>query len=114
MWTHEDRVTCRRCPLDCVGTRRRHPHRWMRMLERLRQNFDIVEREVFSAVAKPLVAPCCQDDFNRLTKTQLAFALGHGESSKLARIEAASCTPIHSTAGQDIEQCDLLGQADRM
>src|ERR1700678_1948720 len=114
MRTHKDRVTGCRRPLDCLGTRRRHPYRRMRLLERLRQYFNVVEREVFSAVTKTLVAPRCQDDFNRFAKTEMALVLRHGEGPELARIESAPGAPVHPAAGKDIEQRDLLGQPDRM
>src|SRR5271165_1872308 len=114
MRTHKDRVTgcCR--PLDCFGTRRGHPHRRMRMLERLRQNFNVIEREVRTAISKPLIAPCCQDYLDRLTKTEVALVLWHAESPELTRIESTAGTPIHPTPGQDVEQRDFLRQPNGM
>src|SRR5271166_4609209 len=114
MRTHKDRVTgcCR--PLDCLGTRRSHPYRRMRMLERLRQNFNVVKGEVRTAISKPLIAPCCQYDLNRLTKTEVALVLWHAESPELTRIESAAGTPIDPAPRQDIEQRDFLGQPDGM
>src|SRR5271169_2749613 len=103
MRTHQDRMTGRRRPLYSFGARRGHPRRRMRMLQRLGQNLDVVERKVFSAISKPLVAPRCQHDLNRLTKTKLALVLRHAKSSELARIESTTRAPIHPAAGQDIQ-----------
>ncbi len=82
----------------------------MRPLRRLWQYLDIVEMEMPTGKAQPLIGPGAQDDLDRLAKPRRALLGRHSKRRKFNPRKAASGAPIDPSAGQQVEQRDLLGK----
>ena len=61
-----------------------------------------------------LVGPGGKHDIDRLAKARRALLDRDAEGVELADGEAAARAPVHPSAGEHVEQRDLLGQAQRM
>src|SRR5271165_1073806 len=91
---HQNRITlCRRPPERFVRTCR-HPHRWMGLLQRFGQYFDVFEGEKLPMVGQPLVAPCVQHDVDGFAEVRLTLLRWHAKDPKLSKIEAAPRSPV--------------------
>src|SRR5258706_16149779 len=67
-----------------------------------------------AAKIEPWTPPRLEHNFDRLAKSDTAFVGRNVEGAELARIKAATGTPIDATTGKDVEQRDFLGQAHWM
>ena len=86
----------------------------MRLLHRLGQDFDIFEIEISAMIREAIVAPRLQHHIDGFLEPRRAFFNRHAEGAEFSRIETAPGAPIHAAARQDIEQCDFLGEPQRM
>src|SRR6516164_4722760 len=86
----------------------------MRTLSRLWQYFNILEAKVLAGEAELFVGPRLENDLDSLVKARGALVRRHAKGGELDPGKAAPRTPIGPTAGQQVEQRHLLGEAQRM
>src|SRR6266481_839021 len=96
---NQNRIAGRSRPSRCFGRTRRHPHRRMRLLQRLGQHFHLVERKEAAAIAQLFTAPGPYDHVDGLAEALLTLAHRHLERAEFTIVEASPGTPIHPSTG---------------
>src|SRR5215831_19236814 len=86
----------------------------MGLLERFRQDLDILKMPVVSIPGETLVLPGRQHDLDSFPEARMTFLWRHAERLELRRVESPASPPVDPTAGEDVEQRHLFGQAQRM
>src|SRR5215510_888719 len=79
VWSQHDRIALGGGPADRIWRTGRDPGVRMGLLERFRQDFDILKMPVVSIPGETFVLPGRQDDFHGLSKTRMAFLRRHAE-----------------------------------
>ena len=83
-------------------------------MQRLRQYFDVIEVAEAAMKRQPVVAPCLEHDLYVFAKDRIAVVSRDTEVAVLGGVEAASGAEVDATAGEYVEQCDLLGEPQRV
>src|SRR5438445_10614563 len=86
----------------------------MRLLHWLRQDLNIFEAIVVAFVIYLFLAAGLENVLDRLLEFCGAFIGFDTEGAKLSLIECAASTPIDAPTGENIEQRDFFGEAQRM
>src|ERR1700681_2668556 len=67
-----------------------------------------------TAIGHTIVDPGTHDDIHGFAEARATLFDGNAENTELARIEAAAGAPVNAAAGENVEQCNLFSQAQRM
>src|SRR5262249_55585032 len=97
-----------------VGRRRRHPDRRMRLLERARDDGEIVGREVLAGVREAFLGPGLQNEVERLLEALAALVVAHAVPRVGARKTAAPDAEVETALADLVDGGGLLGGANGM
>jgi hypothetical protein len=86
----------------------------MRALPRLGDEAGLADREEASLVGKPLLGPRPQHDVHRLVEALAVLLLGDVIAAELGGAVAAAHADVEPPLGDDVDQRELLGQAQRV
>ena len=86
----------------------------MGLLQRFGQHLQTLEADELALEGDAFLGPGGQDHLDVLAETGVALLRRDGEGVELHALEAPAGAPVDPTAGQDVEQGHLLGQAQRM
>src|SRR5215510_13575992 len=86
----------------------------MRLLQRLRQDFDALVAVIFALVGQLVVAPGLEHDIDRLVEAWGALFTGDAKGFEFAALKTASSTPIDASTRQHVEQGHFLSKPQRV
>ena len=109
-----DRVAFRAGLSDGVRGTGGQVDRWVRVLERPRQDEDVVEVIELAVMAEAFVPPGLLDYVRGLSEPFVDIICCHAEKLELCRVEAAARAPVEAPIREDVEHAQLFGEAQRM
>ena len=86
----------------------------MGLLERFRQDLDILEMPIISVPGESLVLPGRQHDLDSLSEARMTFLRRHTERLELRPVEPSASPPVDPATRKYVEQRYLFGQPQRM
>jgi hypothetical protein len=100
--------------LDAVSGDAHLVHRRVGLLHRARDNVGVLDREEASVVGEALLGPRVHEDVDGLLEALAALLLRDLIATELRGPVAAAHTHVQAAARDDVDQRELLGQAQRV